>query len=113
MCERSDFFERSIEQLRVFQEERRRISDDINRSIDHSLFYLSSDLSMLDFLPRNASSVTENRRAHLEKLVAFLEQEKRKEKTIKWRDDFLVSRDLNSLLKEYVEHELRKRLIKD
>jgi len=111
--ERRRFLVGAIKQLGFFHQERKRISDELKYKIDYATTYYKNLLYELDFWPRGYNSMVENRRIHLEKIHNNLEQEKRQEETSCWRDILNVSRDMRSLLREYMELMIRRRIVQN
>lgn len=100
-----------IEQFHFFYQKRIQISIRLHHSIEYSIMYYKYLAYGLNLWPRGYNSAVEKRHIHLEKIRNILEQEKRREDTACWRDLLAVSRDLKTLLKEYMELLIRKRII--
>ena len=111
--ERRRFLVGEIKKLDFFQKVRLRISQELKYRIDYDIIYHKNLIYELDLWPRGYNSMIEKRRIHLEKIQNTLEQEKRREETNFWTDILTVTRDLRTLLREYVELMIRKRIVQN
>lgn len=109
--ERSRFLAGSISQFSFFHKERLRISRNLQDKLDYDIAQNQSLIFELDFWPLGTESIVESRRSQLENIQTSLEQEKRREEVSCWNDLLKVAQDVQSVLREYVELQIRTKLL--